>query len=151
MEMTYTYDPSKITDEGKDQMRFELQDIAINGASETCVLSDQEYEAVLGKADEEKCSWKEKKYRCIKIICMRMAYEIDFSADGVSMSMSSRYERWQAIKDQLEKEMQFPTASPAALGKNSPDGGHYFHYGMDCNPRAWPCPCGFGWGPFRKV
>lgn len=146
MEPTYSYDPSKMMDGGKDQMRFELQDIAVDGARETCVLSDQEYDAILAKTTEEGLGWKAAKYKCLKAIVMRMAYEVDFSADGLSMSLSKRYDRWKALKDSLEAEMQVPTANPLALGKNAPDGGHYFYAGMNDNPRV-----GFPPGPFREV
>lgn len=146
MEPTYTYDPSKMQDGGKDQMRFELQDIAVGLAQQTCVLSDQEYDALLTKVKAEGGGWKTAKYRCLCAIVMRMAYEVDFSADGVSMSLSQRYERWKALKREMEGEMQRITANPLALGKNAPDGGHYFYGGMNDNPRAKLCP----W-PFREV
>lgn len=144
MEMTYTYDPSKMTDGGKDQMRFELQDIAVAGAQETCVLSDQEYDAIIKKTTEEGQGWKIAKYKCISAIVMRMAYEVDFSADGLSLSLSQRYERWKALKRSIEEEMQGISANPSALGRGCPDGGHYFYAGMNDNPRAWLAP-----GPFR--
>lgn len=146
MDPTYTYDPSKMQDGGKDQMRFELQDIAVGLAQQTCVLSDQEYDALLAKVKAEGGGWKIAKYRCLCAIVMRMAYEVDFSADGVSMSLSQRYERWKALKREMEGEMQRITANPLALGKNAPDGGHYFYSGMNDNPRAKLCP----W-PFREV
>lgn len=145
-EVTYTYDPSKMQDGGKDQMRFELQDIAVGGAQETCVLSDQEYDALLAKNAEEGGGWKAAKYKCLCAIVMRMAYEVDFSADGLSLSLSQRYDRWKELKHELEGEMQYIAANPLALGKNAPDGGHYFYNGMNDNPRAKWCP----W-PFREV
>lgn len=146
MEPTYTYDPSKMQNGGKDQMRFELQDIAVGLAQQTCVLSDQEYDALLAKVNEEGGSWKTAKYRCLCAIVMRMAYEVDFSADGLSLSLSQRYERWKALKHEMEGEMQHIVANPKALGKDSLDGGHYFYSGMNDNPRATFCP----W-PFREV
>ena len=42
--------------------------------------------------------------------------------------------------------LQRIVANPLALGKNAPDGGHYFYSGMNDNPRAKLCP----W-PFREV
>lgn len=146
MEPTYSYDPSKMMDGGKDQMRFELQDIAIDGARETCVLSDQEYDAIIAKTQNDGLTWKAAKYRCLCAIMMRMAYEVDFSADGLSMSLSSRYDRWKVLRHEMEGEMQHVTANPLALGKNAPDGGHYFYAGMNDNPRV-----GFPSGPFREV
>lgn len=146
MDMTYTYDPTKLSDGGKDQMRFELQDIAVAGAQETCVLSDQEYETIIAKATEAGQSWRSAKYQCLRAIVMRMAFEVDFSADGLSLSLSQRYDRWKELKRELEEEMQMVTANPAALGRGCPDGGHYFRAGMNDNPRAWLMP-----GPFRDL
>ena len=45
--MTYTYDPLKIKDRGKDQMRFEIGDTLVDGGADTCALSDEEYEGML--------------------------------------------------------------------------------------------------------
>ena len=144
--MNYTYDPTKMMDGGKDQMRFELQDIAVGGAEETCVLSDEEYEAILSKAGQEGWSFRQAKYQCLNAIMMRMAYEVDFSADGLSISLSQRYERWKKLWEELGQAMQYIAANPTALGKNAPDGGHYFYAGMNNNPRADWAP-----GPFRDV
>lgn len=41
--LTYVYDPSKIAENGKDRMRFELGDTMVEGAAETCALCDEEY------------------------------------------------------------------------------------------------------------
>ena len=34
--MTYSYDPTKIRERGKDQMRFELGDTVTEGGADTC-------------------------------------------------------------------------------------------------------------------
>ena len=44
---TYVYEPDKITENGKDRMRFELGDTMVEGAAETCALCDEEYAAAL--------------------------------------------------------------------------------------------------------
>ncbi len=67
-------------------------------------------------------------------------YEVDFSADGLSMSLAQRYKRWKTLKQEMESEMQRISASPLALGQNSPDGGHYFFAGMNDNHRAQAVP-----------
>ena len=55
--MTYSYDPTKIRARGKDQMRFELGDTQTEGGADTCVLADEEYEAMLAdlKAGKDRC------------------------------------------------------------------------------------------------
>ena len=144
--MTYTYDPTKMADGGKDQMRFELGDTQVDGAPETCALSDEEYTAIIEKVTGDGRGFRYAKYKCLEAICMKMAYEVDFSADGLSMSLSQRYERWKKLLHETQAEFQTITANPAALGKNRLDGGHYFSAGMHDNPRV----AGFA-GPFRDV
>ena len=34
--MTYSYDPARIRERGKDQMRFELGDTVTEGGADTC-------------------------------------------------------------------------------------------------------------------
>ena len=146
MALTYTYDPSLMAAGGKDQMRFELQDIAVDGGRETCALSDEEYEALIASAKEAGKGFRYAKYRCLDAIVMKMAWEVDFSADGLSLSLSQRYERWKAMLKDMRADFQRITANPAALGKTRADGGHYFYAGMHDNPRATMDP-----GPFREV
>ena len=47
-EKNYTYDPAKISENGKDRMRFELGDTMVDGGSETTALTDEEITAILG-------------------------------------------------------------------------------------------------------
>jgi hypothetical protein len=64
---------------------------------------------------------------------MKLAYEVDFSADGLSMSLSQRYERWRKMYEEAKKQFQTIKASSVALGDGAPDGGHYFRAGMHDN------------------
>ena len=58
MAKTYTYDPAKINENGKDRMRFELGDTMVEGGAETCALTDEEYNAIIGGIRAmEKASW----------------------------------------------------------------------------------------------
>ena len=144
MGKTYTYDPAKMCDGGKDQLRFDLGDTATDGGAETCVLCDEEYEAILKHAEGAGRGIKYAKYRCLEAIVMKLAYEVDFSADGLSMSLSQRYERWRKMYEEAKKQFQTIKASAVALGDGAPDGGHYFRAGMHDN--VWiSCPS----GPFR--
>lgn len=142
-QQTYDYDPTKIKDGGKDQMRFELGDTAIEGGRDTCALSDEEYTAIIN--GETKRGFQYAKYKCLEAIMMRLAYEVDYSADGLSLSLSQRYDRWKELWLRMQKQYQYITANPAALGDNKLDGGHYFRLGMNDNPRTIR-----PYSPFRK-
>lgn len=131
---TYSYDPSKICDNGVDQMRFELGDTIVDLGEVTSPLCDEEYVAMINSCS----TWKKAKLKCLKAIVMKFAYEVNTSTDGLSYSLNDRYPRWKAMYDDLKKEVQaaVPICNPNALGgKNGED--MYFHYDMLSNPNKY--------------
>lgn len=131
---TYSYDPTKICDNGVDQMRFELGDTIVDLGDVQSPLCDEEYAAMIGSTT----SWKRAKLKCLKAIVMKMAYEVNTSTDGLSYSLNDRYDRWKAMYDDLKKDAQaaVPICNPNALGgKNGED--MYFHYDMLSNPNKF--------------
>ena len=129
---TYTYDPTQIYDNGLNQMRFELQDNIIEGESVTTALCDEEYLAIIA---HEK-SWKKAKLKCLKAIVTKFAYEVNTSTDGLSYSLSERYDRWKAMYSDLRKETNIavPTCNPSSLS-HPPGRPPYFYEDMHTNPR----------------
>ena len=69
--MTYSYDPTKIRERGKDQMRFELGDTVTEGGADTCALSDEEYDAILDGLKEGKKAWVRAKLALLEAIMFR--------------------------------------------------------------------------------
>ena len=47
MERKYTYEPEKISENGKDRMRFELGDTMVEGGADTSALADAEITAAM--------------------------------------------------------------------------------------------------------
>ena len=129
---TYNYDPMNIVRETKDRMRLELGDTQIEGGSDTCALSDEEYTALI----EGSNNWRSAKIACLKAIVARFSMMVDFNAGGMSINFSERYERYKAKLKEMEKSAQYISASPASLGAGCEDGGHYFRLGMLNNPRV---------------
>ena len=125
----YTYDPTKIAQGDKDQMRFELGDTMVEGGADTCALSDAEYTAII----EATPRWKKAKLRCIESILFRFSYEVDTRVGALSLSLSQRLEAWRRLRDELKAEVETaaPVANPQAIG-----GPHYFHTGMMENRRG---------------
>lgn len=131
---TYSYDPSKICDGGVDQMRFELGDTIVDMGDIQSPLCDEEYAAMIGSTS----SWKRAKLKCLKAILMKFAYEVNTSTDGLSYSLSDRFDRWKAMYDDLKKkaEAAVPVCNPNALGgKDGED--MYFYYDMLSNPNKY--------------
>ena len=90
--MAYTYDPSKISEAGKDRMRFELGDTAVT--EQTAALSDEEITAVLGMYPGK---WKRAKLALVESVCRRFSFEVNTEIGGLSLGLQARAEAWQHI------------------------------------------------------
>ncbi len=128
---TYTYDPSKIGERGKDRMRFELGDTEVSGEGQAAALSDEEYNAIL---ESYPGKWRRAKLALVESIMRRFAYEIDEKVGPMTLSLQERYESWKAMYDQLKSEvssMSVPLANAAAVSND-----HYFYEGIHNNPNS---------------
>ena len=134
---TYSYDPTKITEGGLDQMRFELGDTVVDMGGISSPLCDEEYNAIIGKYGKK---WRKAKLKCLEAIVMKLSYEVDTSVAGLSYQLSERFDRWKKMLDEAKKEdiakSGFPTAgNPGSL---MPHGGTpYFYNDMQTNPRKF--------------
>lgn len=134
---SYTYDPSKITENGLDQMRFELGDTVVDMEAITSPLCDEEYNAILEKYGD---SWKKAKLKCLEAIVMKLSYEVNTSVAGLSYSLSERYERWKKMYDDAKKEAAAKANVPRVGNPGSlmPHGGTpYFYNDMQANHRKF--------------
>lgn len=134
---TYTYDPEKITENGLDQMRFELGDTVVDMNEITSPLCDEEYNAILKKYGS---NWRKAKYHCLKAIVMKLSYEVDTSIDGLSYSLSKRFDRWKQMLDEEKKTLSGISGVPRAGDPSSlmPHGGTpYFYNDMQANKRKF--------------
>lgn len=134
---TYSYHPEKITEGGVDQMRFELGDTVTDLDGITSPLCDEEYLAIIKKYGK---NWRMAKYKCLEAICMKMAYEVNTSIDGLSYSLAERYERFKKMKDDAKKELAAIGGVPRVGNPGSlmPQGGTpYFFNDMQANRRKF--------------
>lgn len=125
---SYTYAPEKITENGKDRMRFELGDTMVEGGAETTALTDEEYDAILALYPK---NWRRAKLSIVESILRRFSYEVDTKIGPLSLSLRQRVEGWQKLYDDLAAEVAKcgpPIANPAAISKD-----HYFYEGMHDN------------------
>lgn len=133
----YTYDPSKITDGGMDQMRFELGDTVVDMEGVTSPLCDEEYNAILRKYGS---NWRKAKLKCLEAIVMKLSFEVDTSVGGLSYQLSERFERWKKMLDEAKKEAAAIASVPRAGNPGSlmPHGGTpYFYNDMQANKRKF--------------
>lgn len=136
---SYTYDPTKITQKGVDQMRFELGDTVVDMAGTSCALCDEEYQAIIAKYPN---NWRMAVFRCLEAIVMKLSYEVNTSVGGLSYSLSERYERWKELLEQEKKIMGGIYGVPKAGDPNSlsPNGltpTPYYHNDMQANLRKF--------------
>ena len=133
----FTYDPSKITDNGLDQMRFELGDTVVDMDGISSPLCDEEYMAIISKYGK---SWKTAKLKCLEAIAMKLAYEVNTSVGGLSYSLDARAERWKKMLDDAKKEAKAMAGIPVAGCEESlmPNGRTpYFFNDMQANTRKF--------------
>lgn len=134
----YTYDPTKITEKGLDQMRFELGDTVVDMEGITSPLCDEEYQAIIAGNK----SWRVAKLRCLEAIVMKLAYEVNTSVGGLSYSLNDRYERWKKMLDEEKKVvagiMGVPTAGdPSSLIPHGLTPTPYYYNDMQANRRKF--------------
>lgn len=132
MPKTYSYDPSRINRNDLDKMRFELGDTAVEGKADTCILCNEEYQAILS---QEK-PWKNRKIDCLKAIIMRLSYEVNYQVTDMRLDLSDRCKHFKELLKELEKSAQIPVFKGTLGSENTADGGHYFTLGMQENEKA---------------
>lgn len=126
---SYTYDPEKIIDYGKDRMRFELGDVMVEGGVDTAALSDEEIAAVL-HAYPGAAKWKKAKLMLVESVCRRFSYEVDTETDKLDLSLSQRAKLWNSMYKDLKDEVAVSDIHiPISSNENQ---GHkpYFYTGM---------------------
>lgn len=129
---TYSYDPAKLQEDGKDRMRMELGDTTFAPGELTAALCDEEYEAILAKYP----NFKKAKLKCLNTILMKFAHQVNMSVDGLSYSFAERVKFWKELYNEAKREAAtgVPTANPLAL--NGRIGGQpYFYNDMHSNDR----------------
>jgi len=128
---TWTYNPANLARDGADKMRFELGDTAVETGALTCALCDEEYTAVL----KQEKNWRRAKLSCLRAIVMKLSYEVDTNADGLSYSLSQRFPRWKAMLEEEEKKVSALTAAPRVCGDIA--GEPYFYPDLHANNRRF--------------
>ena len=137
MPAIYSYDPSKITEGGLDQMRFELGDTVVDMDGISSPLCDEEYIAILDKYGTD---WRKAKIQCLSAIVMKLSYEVNTSVGGLSYSLSERYGRWKKRLDDEKKSVKALHSVPIAGDPTSlmPHGGTpYFYNDLHANHRKF--------------
>lgn len=131
-DLAYTYDPTKLTERGKDRMRFELGDVMTDGGAETAYFSDEEIVAMI----EAYPRWKRAKLELVKSTLHRFSYETDTKVGALQINLDQRYAHLKALYETLKKEASAASTYPhdATAERKGPP---YFHEGMHDNPREY--------------
>ena len=131
-EGTFSYDPTKITDGGKDQMRFELGDTVVDLAGISAALCDEEYTAILGKYGD---NWRMARFQCLKAIVMKLSHEVDTTVDRLSYNLDQRYKHWKKLLDEEKAAISAADAFASFGNPSDPGKPPYFYGDMQSNPR----------------
>lgn len=134
---TYSYNPTKIKEGGVDQMRFELGDTVVDMDGMVSPLCDEEYQAIIQSNGK---NWRKSKYECLDAICMKLSYEVNTSVGGLSYSLSERYNRFKAMRDDAKRELTaiHSVPRPGNPASISPNGRTPYYYNdMQTNHRKF--------------
>ena len=71
---TYSYNPADLKGNTMSRMRFELGDTMVQGAENTCAVTDEEINAAIEMYPK---SWKKAKLMLVESIYRRFSYEVD--------------------------------------------------------------------------
>ena len=128
-DLRYTYDATKISEYGKDRMRFELGDVMVDDGARNSYLSDEEIEAMI---EANKPSWLRAKLALVESVLRRFSYEVDTQSGPLRLSLNQRYVAWKDMYDKLKNEAEVASSFPdyGAIGKRRPP---YFYEGMHDN------------------
>lgn len=130
---TYTYDPGKTMELGKDRMRFELGDTMVEGLSDTTALTDEEIGAAIGAYPN---SWKRAKLMLLESLCRRFAYEANTRTGPLTLELHDRAKLWKEDYDRLKKEVLAESGGVPLFCGGAPGKPPYFYTGMQQNGRA---------------
>lgn len=130
---TYTYEPGKVKEFGKDRMRFELGDVMVEGEADTTALSDEEIQAAL---DSYPKNYKRAKLMLLESLCRRFAYEVDAKTGPLWLYMQERAKLWREDYEKLKKEVSTESCSVPKLRNGGCNKPPYFYTGMQQNERS---------------
>lgn len=130
----YTYDPEKITEFGKDRMRFELGDTMVQGKSDTTALTDTEIQAALDSFPQ---SFKRAKLMLLESLYRRFSFEVDTKTGPLEFGNNERAKLWKKDYEDLKAEIEAETRSVPSKVSGVSDKPPYFYAGMQQNERAW--------------
>lgn len=130
---SYTYNPEKVKELGKDRMRFELGDTMVEGRSDTAALTDEEIQAAI---DQHPGAWKRAKLMLLESIYHRFSYEVNTKTGPLTLELHDRAVMWKedylALKKEIQKGSCYVPQSAGGVGSKPP----YFYTGMQQNERA---------------
>lgn len=133
MTKSYTYDPGKIKEYGKDRMRFELGDTMVEGGSDTTALTDEEIQAAVELHFK---TWKKAKLMLLESLCRRFAYEPDTKTGPLTLSFNDRAILWREDYEKLKKEVSAESCNVPKFSNGANNKAPYFYAGMQQNERV---------------
>ena len=130
---SYSYNPADLKENTMSRMRFELGDTMVQGAENTCAVTDEEINAAIEMYPK---SWKRAKLMLVESIYRRFSYEVDTKTGPLSLSLHERAETWKEAYEALKKEVKAENISVPAFSGNTVKKPPYFFTGMQENERT---------------
>lgn len=130
---TYSYNPADLKGNTMSRMRFELGDTMVQGAENTCAVTDEEINAAIEMYPK---SWKKAKLMLVESIYRRFSYEVDTKTGPLTLNLHDRAVMWKEDYLALKKEIQQESCSVPPFAGGATNKPPYFYTGMQQNERA---------------
>lgn len=130
---TYSYNPADLKGNTMSRMRFELGDTMVQGAENTCAVTDEEINAAIEMYPK---SWKKAKLMLLESLYRRFSYEVDTKTGPLTLNLHDRAVMWKEDYLALKKEIQQESCSVPPFAGGTTNKPPYFYTGMQQNERA---------------
>lgn len=130
---SYSYNPADLKENTMSRMRFELGDTMVQGAENTCAVTDEEINAAI---DSYPKSWKKAKLMLLESLYRRFSYEVDTKTGPLTLNLHDRAVMWKEDYLALKKEIQQESCSVPPFAGGATNKPPYFYTGMQQNERT---------------
>lgn len=130
---TYSYNPADLKGNTMSRMRFELGDTMVQGAENTCAVTDEEINAAIEMYPK---SWKKAKLMLLESLYRRFSYEVDTKTGPLTLNLHDRAVMWKEDYLALKKEIQQESCPVPPFAGGATNKPPYFYTGMQQNERA---------------
>lgn len=132
MAASYSYDESRLAENGKDYMRYVIGDVNVENGGQSAYVSDEAIQAMLDRFP----TFRMAEIALLKHLLRRFSYEVNTQVGALRLDLKDRVEHWRQLLKELQAESSSPQAALTA-GKDGRSRPPLFVVGQFDNRQCW--------------